>query len=365
MSTITTTREVQIARVVDVARGEVSRSSAEKPRGSNRTKYGAWYGVDGVPWCAIGVTWVMAQAGLDAGIYGPRTAWVPDYRVWARARGRWSAGTSDVRVGDIMTFRGGKHVEVVVRVSGRRFWCVGFNTSWKGSGGSFADGVFVAENERTGETIDGTLHPFYGVTDGMVRVAQQTVGVTVDGDLGPKTLSAIKAWQRKNGLAADGIPGADTYAAMKGGTAPAPSVPAGPSGGTSVPAPKPAAPKPSPAKPAVAKAPAFPLPRRAGAMYYYGPADGPKTSVSGMGLNTAVPADVVKVGGRWRSNGLAKWQQRLIDRGWSELRKDGADGRFGKTTEKVVRQFQKAMGLPVDGKIGPATYAAAWEEPVR
>ncbi|MGP4975856.1 peptidoglycan recognition protein family protein [Brachybacterium tyrofermentans] len=126
---------------------------------------------------------------------------------------------------------------------------------------------------------------------------------------------------------------------------------------------------PAPAKPAAtvkpAIAPPFPLPRRPGALYYYGPADGPITSVSGMGLNTAVPADVYRdAAGRWHSRGLAKWQQRMIDRGWSELAQDGADGRYGKITEKVVGQFQKLVGLPVDRKLGPDTWAAAWSEPV-
>lgn len=113
-------------------------------------------------------------------------------------------------------------------------------------------------------------------------------------------------------------------------------------------------------------APQFPLPRRPGALYYYGPASGPITSVSGMGLNTAVPADVYRdSSGRWHSRGLAKFQSRLIERGWSELAKDGADGRYGKITEKVVGQFQKSMGLTVDRKLGPETWASAWEEPVR
>lgn len=141
-----------------------------------------------------------------------------------------------------------------------------------------------------------------------------------------------------------------------------PGVPIG--GGASAPAASKPASKPA-QKPAAVKAPAFPLPRRRGAMFYYGPSSGPKTSVSGMGRNTAVPGDVVQVKGRWRSKGLAQFQARLIKRGWSELaRAGGADGRFGATTEKVVGQFQKSMGLPVDYRVGPGTWAAAWTEPV-
>ena len=135
-----------------------------------------------------------------------------------------------------------------------------------------------------------------------------------------------------------------------------PGIPVG--GGASVPAPKPAA-KP---KPSTSKAPAFPLPRRKGAMYYYGPASGPKTSVSGRGRNTGAPGDVVLQGGRWYSKGLKMWQQRMLDRGWSGI--GVADGRYGPKTERVVRQFQKSKGLGVDGKIGPGTWAAAWTEPV-
>ena len=129
-----------------------------------------------------------------------------------------------------------------------------------------------------------------------------------------------------------------------------------PTGGVSVPAPKP---KP---KPSASKAPAFPLPRKKGAMYYYGPKSGPRTSVSGHQRNTGAPGDVVMQAGKWYSKGLKMWQQRMKDRGWSGI--GVADGRYGPKTEKVVRQFQKSKGLGVDGKIGPGTWAAAWTEPV-
>ncbi|WP_212647620.1 peptidoglycan recognition protein family protein [Brachybacterium massiliense] len=123
-----------------------------------------------------------------------------------------------------------------------------------------------------------------------------------------------------------------------------------PGGGTSV-----------PAVPSAETAPAFPLPRRKGAMCYYGPPDGPRTSVSGRGLNTLVSGDVQRVGGRWRSHGLARWQQRMRERGYTIT----VDGRYGDETERIVRYFQQLIGLTVDGKIGPATWAAAWEEPIR
>jgi len=37
---------------------------AETPANSNKTKYGKWFGFDGVAWCAIFVSWCYAQAGI-------------------------------------------------------------------------------------------------------------------------------------------------------------------------------------------------------------------------------------------------------------------------------------------------------------
>lgn len=109
------------------------------------------------------------------------------------------------------------------------------------------------------------------------------------------------------------------------------------SGGKATPAAKPTS-KP---KPTSSKAPAFPLPRG----HYFGPKSGPAASVSGYHSHRA---------------DLKRWQQRMKDRGWSLT----ADGLYGPTTAKVARQFQKEKGLPVDGLIGAATWAAAWNSPV-
>lgn len=50
-------------RVLTVARGELG--TTESPRGSNRTKYGVFYGLNGQPWCAIFVWCVFKACGID------------------------------------------------------------------------------------------------------------------------------------------------------------------------------------------------------------------------------------------------------------------------------------------------------------
>ena len=71
---------------------------------------------------------------------------------------------------------------------------------------------------------------------------QKAVGAEVDGKIGTGTVAKIKAYQKARGLDVDGKVGPATKAAMglgKGDASPAPSVPATPGGGTSVPAPQP------------------------------------------------------------------------------------------------------------------------------
>lgn len=49
-------------RIIAIADKEVG--YAETPPNSNRTKYGKWFGFDGVAWCAMFVSWCYAQAGV-------------------------------------------------------------------------------------------------------------------------------------------------------------------------------------------------------------------------------------------------------------------------------------------------------------
>lgn len=65
----------------------------ESPAGSNMNKYGAWYGDNGVPWCAIFCTWSFELGAQDVGkdspsfVKGSRWAYVP-YMISDAVQGR-------------------------------------------------------------------------------------------------------------------------------------------------------------------------------------------------------------------------------------------------------------------------------------
>jgi hypothetical protein len=49
----------EIIRISEKEIGQV-----EKPTNSNKTKYGKWFGFDGVAWCGMFVSWCYATAGF-------------------------------------------------------------------------------------------------------------------------------------------------------------------------------------------------------------------------------------------------------------------------------------------------------------
>lgn len=53
-----------------------------------------------------------------------------------------------------------------------------------------------------------------GSTGEYVKILQQFLGITIDGDFGPKTESAVIQWQKDNGIIADGIVGPETMNLM-------------------------------------------------------------------------------------------------------------------------------------------------------
>ena len=72
-----------------------------------------------------------------------------------------------------------------------------------------------------------------------------------------------------------------------------------------------------------------------------------------------VPPPVQKPTLRRGSTGpyVVECQKDMISLGY-DVGKTGADGKFGKNTEKAVKAFQKDKKLTVDGIVGPVTWAA-------
>lgn len=55
-------------KVVEIASKEVGQG--ELPLNSNKTKYGKWFGFDGVAWCGMFVSWCYFMAGKPLGKIG-------------------------------------------------------------------------------------------------------------------------------------------------------------------------------------------------------------------------------------------------------------------------------------------------------
>jgi Putative peptidoglycan binding domain/N-acetylmuramoyl-L-alanine amidase len=102
-------------------------------------------------------------------------------------------------------------------------------------------------------------------------------------------------------------------------------------------------PAPAPTPPPSGSAPKFPYPSD----NYLGVPDGTKLWHDGHG-------------GGGDSTNVRTWQQKMKNRGWSIT----VDGRYGSASQSVCKQFQSEKGLGVDGKVGPKTWNATWNNPV-
>lgn len=70
-------------RVLNCARDQLG--TREQP--INLTKYGAWYNMNGQPWCAMFISWVAAHTGTTSII--PRCAYTPSGAAWFMAHLAW------------------------------------------------------------------------------------------------------------------------------------------------------------------------------------------------------------------------------------------------------------------------------------
>ena len=111
-----------------------------KERNNNLTKFGAWYGMDGSPWCAMFVSWCAAQAGIPTNIV-PKLSYVPNMVDFFKRRGLYKPRGYLPKKGDIVFFGSSSHVGLVEGATKDAVFTIEGNTASEGNV-SNGDGVY-------------------------------------------------------------------------------------------------------------------------------------------------------------------------------------------------------------------------------
>ncbi len=211
-----------MATANDVLRVAASQIGMEEsPAGSNKTKYGEWYGMNGQPWCAIWVSWVFSQVGA-LNIVG-KYAYCPSWVNHAKSIGRWLDREAKPQPGDIIFFSNGKracHVGIVERRNGTSsVTTIEGNTSRASNdnGGAVMRRTRGYGSVGSSWYILGFFRPDWDGSNGAVEggssdsSAGSSAGIVEDGEWGKATTRALQA---HFGTGSDGIV-SHQYAAYK------------------------------------------------------------------------------------------------------------------------------------------------------
>jgi hypothetical protein len=215
----------------------------------NDSKQGAWYGLNGNPWCDMAVSYWADRSG-NADAVG-KFAYCPDHVDFFRGRGEWVGGDEDAHRGDIVFYDWdgdgvADHVGVVVEDSGagQDVHTIEGNTS-AGDGGSQGNGDGCYRRQRSRGSVLGFGRPAYGGSAGaaggaaeaadgypgellrqgsrgpaVATVQQALIGRDygsyldpwgADGDFGPDTENAVAVFQGDEGIESDGVVGPITW----------------------------------------------------------------------------------------------------------------------------------------------------------
>lgn len=254
-----TTHKANASAVISKARSQLGTS--EQPPFSNRQPYGAWYGMNGVAWCAIFVSWVFWHAGYPLPPIRTRKgfAYCPDIVNWAKRNDCWVDRNTRPEPGWIVLFdfpgdgvNRPSHVGIVQGVlPDGRVHCLEGNTNGSGSrtGGkvmehyrSVAGGIIgYVKVINTGKALTNTVVTsrtlkvgdsgpdvkYAQATLNRIRAKQRLPRIVEDGDFGPATEKAVKEFQKfardmqvvagvrdeKDLIDADGVVGPQTRSA--------------------------------------------------------------------------------------------------------------------------------------------------------
>ena len=144
--------------VLDIARAQIG--TAESPPNSNRQKYGAAYGWNGVAWCAQFV-WFCFNAADAADLLPIKTASCATLMDRAKAVGQWVTG--NYRPGDVLIYNFGtakkpqRHTGILESISGGVLTAIEGNTAI----GNDDNGGRVMRRTRKVSLVEGAFRPRY------------------------------------------------------------------------------------------------------------------------------------------------------------------------------------------------------------
>lgn len=153
---------MSMTKVIETALADLKYT--EYPFGSNKTKYGVWYGINGVPWCVQAQAYWFNKA-RESKAFGEKTASCSQLLAWHKAHGN-VVDKSDIRVGDllILNFSGTRetqHIGLVTEaLKGGYYHTVEGNTS-PGEEGSQSAGGCVALKTRSVKQVVAVIRPQY------------------------------------------------------------------------------------------------------------------------------------------------------------------------------------------------------------
>ena len=223
------------SQVMKIAKSQIGYK--ERPSGSNKTKYGKAYGMNGTPWCAIFVWWCFKKAKSESLYFGgKKTAYVPtlaDYYIEHKRIVKKTHG----KLGDIVFFDfdhngNSDHVGFIWKYLGNGW----YKTLEGNTGiGNNANGGKVMFRKRHISQISRIARPKYrkvkakpkkpkpkkavktyptlrkGSKNKYVKLLQKKLKIKADGIFGTATEKAVKKFQKKHGLTADGVVGKKTW----------------------------------------------------------------------------------------------------------------------------------------------------------
>lgn len=149
--------QTTVNAILTTAKAEIGYK--EKPSGSNRTKYGKAFGLDGYSWCAIWIWWIFNTCGA-ADLLPVKTGSCSQLMQAAQLAGLWV--TDNYRPGDLLiyNFPGGAktdHCGILETINGKTIHAIEGNTSL----GNDSNGGEVMRRVRTTSMVLGAVRPLY------------------------------------------------------------------------------------------------------------------------------------------------------------------------------------------------------------